>query len=64
MTLQELRQAEDVGYKENTIYKTARELEQQSFLAKGIKDSRAVTYYITKQGINFLERIKKEQGET
>lgn len=64
MTLQELRQAEDVGYKENTIYKTARELEQQSFLAKGIKDSRAVTYYITKPGINFLERIKKEQGET
>lgn len=54
MTLQEIVQAEDIGYKENSVYKLARKYEREGFLGRGMKDGRAQSWYITQQGISLL----------
>lgn len=59
MTLKEIALAEDFGWKENTISKKIREFEQSGYVGRGLKEGRAATYYITREGLDCLERERK-----
>ena len=59
MSLKEIMQTEDLGVKENTLFKKLRDYEIQEYVKKGIKDGRANTFYITDAGKEFLEQYKK-----
>lgn len=60
MTVQEVALAEDFGLKENTIFKKAREFEKRGYVGRGLKEGRAVTFYLTAAGCDFLEEIRSE----
>ncbi len=59
MTIKEIASVEDLGIKENTIFKKIRILEQSGYIGRGLKESRADTFFITEDGIEYLE---KERG--
>ena len=59
MTLKEIALAEDFGWKENTISKKIREFELSGYVGRGLKEGRAVTYFITEDGLECLERERK-----
>lgn len=59
MTVKEIASVENLGIKENTIFKKIRSLEQFGYVGRGLKESRADTFFITKDG---LESLKKERG--
>jgi DNA-binding PadR family transcriptional regulator len=63
MSLAEIIECEEFQIKANTIYKQLKDLESKSFVACGLKDGKAHTYYVTLKGINFLKEIKKQNGE-
>jgi hypothetical protein len=50
MTVREIAEAEDLGYKDNTVYKKATEFETAGYVAAGYKDGKAKTFYITDAG--------------
>lgn len=56
MTVREAAEAEDMGLKENTIYKKLREFERLGYVCRGMKEGAADTYYITAEGCGCLER--------
>ena len=60
MTVREITETEDYGYRENTIYKKLREFEVSGYIVKGFKDGRADTFYITDTG---RELLKNARGE-
>ena len=55
MTVKEIAEAEDLGYKDNTVYKKVAEFESMGYVAAGYKDGKAKTFYITDAGIGALE---------
>lgn len=59
MTIREIALFEDLGLKENTIFKKIKEFEQSGYVSRGLKDGRAGTYFITPEGCKCLE---KERG--
>ena len=59
MTLKEIALAEDFGWKENTISKKIREFELSGYVGRGLKEGRAATYFITEDGLEWLERERK-----
>lgn len=59
MTIREIVSSEDLGLKENTIFKKIKDFEQSGYVSRGLKDGRADTYFITPEGCQCLE---KERG--
>ncbi len=59
MTLREILLAEELGVKENTIFKKMKGFEQSGYVSRGLKEGRAYTYFITPEGCRCLE---KERG--
>lgn len=61
MTAREVALAEDLGLKENTVYKKIKSFEKSGQVRRGLKEGRADTYYITPEGCSCLE---EERGRT
>ena len=59
MSVREVAEMEDFGYKENTIFKKIKEFEQLGYIGRGLKEGHAHTFYITPEGCKFLEREKR-----
>jgi Fe2+ or Zn2+ uptake regulation protein len=55
MSIQEIADTEDFGYKPNTIYKTVKKFEKRGFVCAGLKEGRANTFFITSAGCAFLD---------
>ncbi len=55
MTVREIASAEDLGMKENTIFKKIRGFEQTRYIGRGMKEGRADTFFITPDGLAYLE---------
>ena len=51
--------AEELGMKENTIFKKVQDFEQSGYIGRGLKEGRANTFFITEDGLSYLE---KERG--
>ena len=60
MTIREIASAEELGMKENTIFKKIKDFEKSGYIGRGLKEGRADTYYITPEGCECLE---KERGK-
>lgn len=58
MSVQEISDTEDFGYKPNTIFKKIKEFEEGGYIGRGLKEGRADTFFITDAGCEFLERAK------
>ena len=58
MTLKEIMESEDYGYKLNTVFKKIKEFELSGYVCKGLKDGRADTFFITEKGCLALECIR------
>lgn len=54
MTIREIAEADDFGYKNNTIFKRMGIFEAMGYVLPGYKDGNAKTYYLTKAGKDFL----------
>lgn len=50
MTSYEIATADQLGYKENTIYKQLKLFEKNGFVQTGAKDGKSLTFYITDLG--------------
>ena len=59
MSVHEIAEMEDYGYRENTIYKKIKEFEESGYIGRGLPDGRAVTFYITAEGSRALEKVKE-----
>ncbi len=55
MTVREIACTEDLGVKENTIFKKIKNLERSGYIERGLKEGRADTYFITPKGCKRLE---------
>lgn len=60
MTVSEMAESEDLGYKPNTIFKKIKEFEEGGYIGRGLKEGRADTFFITEAGCSFLDREKTE----
>lgn len=56
MTVKEITATEDLGYRDNTIFKKIILFEEMGYVAAGYKEGRARTFYITDKGIEFLKK--------
>ncbi len=56
MTVREIVCTEDLGLKENTIFKKIRDFEKSGYISRGLKEGRAETYFITPEGCECLDR--------
>ena len=61
MTLKEISDTEDFGYKENTIYKQIRNFKENKLVAVGAKEGKAITYYITEKGREILRKERAQE---
>ncbi len=59
MTLREIAEAEDLGIKENTIFKKLRDFENVGCIGRGLKEGRADTFFITPEGRRILEEERR-----
>ena len=59
MSVREIAETEEYGYRENTIYKKMKEFEELGYIDRGLLDGRAVTFYITDAGSRALEKVKE-----
>lgn len=57
MTIKEIMDTEDFGYKENTIFKKLSSFEVLEYVALGYKEGRAKTFYITDKGRELLKGV-------
>ncbi len=57
MTVREIAEAEDFGYKDNTLFKIVTALEVKGLVAAGLKEGRAKTFYITDRGREVLKIV-------
>ncbi len=55
MTVKEIAAAEDLGYRDNTIFKKIVLFEEMGYVGAGYKEGRARTFYITDRGIELLK---------
>ena len=60
MSVRELASVEDIGYKENTIFKKVSELVVGGYAATGYKDGKSKTFFITEKGRILL---REERGQ-
>lgn len=60
MSVQEISDTEEFGYKPNTIFKKIKEFEDAGYIGRGLKEGRADTFFITDTGREFLEGAKHE----
>ena len=60
MSLREIAESEDFGYRENTVFKKIKEFESLGYVLKGMKDGRADTFFITDDGLETLKGILAE----
>lgn len=60
MSVQEISDTEEFGYKPNTIFKKIKEFEDVGYIGRGLKEGRADTFFITDTGREFLEGAKHE----
>ena len=63
MSVQEISDTEEFGYKSNTIFKKIKrseEFEDAGYIGRGLKEGRADTFFITDTGREFLEGAKHE----
>lgn len=58
MSLKEITETEEYGYKENTIFKKIKDFEAAGYIQKGLKEGRADTFFITAEGCRYLEAEK------
>ena len=63
MTLKEIVESEDYGYKPNTVSKKLKEFELSEYVSKGLKDGRADTFFITEKGCLLLDSIRGKEGK-
>ncbi len=56
MTAREITDAEDFGYKDNTIFKKITEFESMGYVAAGYKEGKQKTFYITESGRQALKQ--------
>jgi len=59
MTVREIASVEEFDMKENTVFKKLKGFEQSGFIGRGFKEGRADTFFITPEGCEYLERVKK-----
>lgn len=60
MTVNDIDATENLGCEKNTIYKQLHQFIVGGYVALGIKDGHANTYYITNNGVVYL---RKESGK-
>ncbi len=60
MSVREILSAEELGVKENTIFKKIKGLIASGYVGQGMKDGKANTYFITPEG---CERLKEERSQ-
>lgn len=60
MTVREIAQAEDIGMKENTVFKKVKGFEGDGYVARGMKEGKAGTFYITDRGREWLEEERRK----
>lgn len=48
-------------WSERTIYNKLKALEEQKFIATGLRQSNSNTYYVTSEGINWMKEV---EGDT
>lgn len=62
MTIHEIAETEeDLGLKENTVFKKIRDFEKLGYIGRGLKEGRANTFYITQEGCRFLKGEKHNE---
>lgn len=62
MTIREIAETEeDLGLKENTVFKKIRDFEKLGYIGRGLKEGRANTFYITQKGADFLKGEKHNE---
>lgn len=61
ITVKDIADIEQLGCMDNTIYKQLKQFIDAGYVAVGVKDGHANTYYITESGKEFL---RKERSET
>jgi predicted transcriptional regulator len=59
MTVSEIIATENFDYQENTFYKYLKKFLIEGFVSNGIKEGKALTFYITTEGIKKLEEERK-----
>jgi DNA-binding MarR family transcriptional regulator len=62
MTIREIAEAEELGYKGNTVFKKIKEMEGRGYIGRGLKEGHADTFYITNEGSKFLAMEKEMAG--
>ena len=55
MTIREIMEADDFGYKSNTIFKRMEAFETMGYVLPGYKEGNAKTYYLSNAGRDFLK---------
>ena len=60
MTVSEVIATEQFDYQENTFYKYLRKFTIDGLVSSGIKEGRALTFYITPEGIKRLEEEREQ----
>jgi len=63
MSVYEIMEAESFSQKENTVYKKIRGYERYGYIGRGLREGHAVTFYITPEGCEFLEKEKKGEQD-
>lgn len=58
LTLREIMEKTD--FKRSRLYKNIMPLVEEKFIAKGVKSSRADSFYITDKGLKFVEIYDRE----
>lgn len=54
MSVREIAEVENLGYKDNTIFKKVSELAAGGYVDTGYKDGKQKTFFITEKGKNLL----------
>ena len=54
MSVREIADVENLGYKDNTIFKKVSELVAGGYADTGYKDGKKNTFFITEKGMNLL----------
>ncbi len=60
MTIKDIADTEHLDCMDNTIYKQLKQFYDAGYVAVGVKDGRANTYFITETGKEFLRKEKSE----
>lgn len=61
MTLKEITESEDFNCKDNTVYKQILYFKENGYIGYGVKDGRALTYFITNLGLEILSNERSAQ---